>query len=135
MIYSSATTVCDPFSAKSSNLSGWDVSVEKQYFRYFGAVADFGGLYGGVTQTNFLFGLRGGASIGRLRPFAQALIGAVHAQESGSDTSFAEDLGVGTDFRLVRLLSWRSQADELKTGSPDFERHCLRLSSGLAVRF
>jgi hypothetical protein len=134
-IYSGATTACDPFSAKSANLSGWNVSVEKKYLRYFGAVADISGQYGGLTQTDFLFGLRGGASIGRLRPFAQALIGAVHAQESGSDTSFAEDLGVGADFRLVRRLSWRSQADTLKTGSPDFERRNLRLSSGLAVGF
>jgi hypothetical protein len=134
-IYTSATIVCDPFSTKSSNLSGWDVSVEKKYLRYFGAVADFSGQYGGLTQTDFLFGLRGGASIGRLRPFAQALIGAVHASEKGSDTSFAEDLGVGTDFRMMRLLSWRGEVDALKTGSPDFERHNLRLSSGLAVRF
>jgi hypothetical protein len=75
-----------------------------------------------------------------LRPFAEALIGAVHASENGpaaskADTSFAEDLGVGVDFRLMRPLGWRFQADELKTGSPDFERRNLRLSSGLAVQF
>ena len=139
-IFSAAVIVCDPFSAKTSNLNGWNVSVEKKYLRYFGAVADFSGQYGGVSQTNFLFGVRGGASIGRLRPFAQALVGAVRAQENGSaalesGTSFAEDLGVGVDFRLMRLLSWRIQTDELKTGSPTFERHNVRLSSGLAVRF
>jgi hypothetical protein len=116
------------------------LSVEKKYLRYFGAVADFSGQYGGVSQTNFLFGLRGGAPIGRLRPFAEALIGAVDARETGtsapkSDTSFAEALGVGTDFRLMRLLGWRFQADEIKTGSPAFERRNLRLSSGLALRF
>jgi hypothetical protein len=139
-IFSGAAVVCDPLSAGSSNLNGWNAAVEKKYLRYFGVVADFSGLYGGVNQTNFLFGLRGGAPIGRLRPFAEALIGAVHASENGSavpksDTSFAEDLGVGIDFRLMRLLGWRFQADELKTGSPDFERRNLRLSSGLAVRF
>jgi len=68
------------------------------------------------------------------------MIGAVHVREnassgSTSDTSFAEDLGLGVDFRLLRLLSWRNQVDELKTGSPDFERRNLRLSSGFAVRF
>jgi hypothetical protein len=52
-----------------------------------------------------------------------------------SDTSFAEDLGLGLDLRLMRLLSWRNQVDELKTGSPDFERRNLRLSSGVALRF
>lgn len=134
------TTSCDPVSSASSNLSGWDTSVEKMYLRYFGVVADFSGQYGGVSQTNFLFGLRGGASIGRFRPFGQAMIGAVHVRENAStgstlDTSFAEDLGLGIDFRLIRRLSWRNQADELKTGSPDFERRNLRLSSGFAVRF
>ena len=137
---SGAATACDPLSGKSSKLSGWNVAVEKMYLRYFGVVADFSGQYGGVSQSNFLLGLRGGASIGRFRPFAQAMIGAVHAREnassgSTSDTSFAEDLGLGVDFRLMRLLSWRSQADELKTGSLDFERRNLRLISGLAVRF
>jgi hypothetical protein len=139
-IFHSTRVVCNPLSAESSNLNGWNLSVEKKYLRYFGAVGDFSGQYGGANQTNFLFGLRGGASIGRLRPFAQALIGAVHAHENSSaapksDTTFAEDLGVGVDFRLMRLLSWRIQTDELKTGSPTFERRNLRLTSGLAVRF
>lgn len=99
-----------------------------------------GGRYGGVNQTKFLFALRGVASIGRFRPFGQAVIGAVRAREDASpgpisETSLAEDLGLGLDFRLLRLLNWRNQVDELKTGSPDFERRYLRLSSGLAVRF
>jgi hypothetical protein len=93
-----------------------------------------------VNQTKFLFALRGVASIGRFRPFGQAVIGAVRAREDASpgpisETSLAEDLGLGLDFRLLRLLNWRNQVDELKTGSPDFERRYLRLSSGLAVRF
>jgi len=139
-IFSHTRIACDPSSAKTANLSGWNVSVEKKYLRYFGAVAEFSGQDGGLSQRNFLFGLRGGASIGRVRPFAQVLVGAVHAQGNGSaglasDTSFAEDLGMGIDFRLMRLLSWRGQADELKTGSPNFERRNLRLASGLAVRF
>ncbi len=134
------TTACDPVSSASSNLGGWDISVEKMYLRYFGAIADFSGQYGGVSQTNFLFGLRGGAWTGRFRPFAQAMIGAVRVREdattgSTSETSFAEDLGLGIDFRVVRVVSWRNQVDELKTGSPDFERRNLRLSSGFAVRF
>jgi hypothetical protein len=137
---SGATVGCDPLSAKSSNLSARDASVEKKYLRYFGAVADFSGQSGGVSQRNFLFGVRGGASVRRFRPFAEALFGAVHAQGSGSsplkaDTSFAEALGAGVDFRLMRLLSWRIQADEVKTGAPAFERRNLRLASGVTVRF
>jgi hypothetical protein len=140
VVISGAATVCDPLSAVSSNLSGWNASVEKMYLRYFGALADFSGQYGGVSQRNFLFGLRGGASIGRFRPFAQAMIGAVLVRENTSTgttpaTSFAEDLGLGLDLRLMRRLSWRNQVDALKTGSPDFQRRNLRLSSGFAVRF
>lgn len=138
--YSGAATTCDPLSSVSSNLSGWDVSVEKMYLRYFGAIADFSGQYGSASQRNFLFGVRGGASLGRLRPFAQFMIGAVQARENAaqgslSDNSFAEDLGLGVDFRLARLFAWRNQIDTLKTGSPTFERRNLRESSGLTVRF
>jgi len=140
MRYSGAATACDPFSAQAANLSGWNVSVEKKYLHYFGAVADFSGQYGGVSQRNFLFGLRGAASVGRFRPFAEALFGAVHVQEKAStmsisETSFAEALGVGIDFRLMRLLSWRIQADEIRTELTAVEQHNVRLSSGLAVRF
>jgi hypothetical protein len=137
VVASGATTVCDPLSAKSSNLGGWNVGVEKMYLRYFSAVADISGQYGGVRQDNFLFGLRGGAGIGRFRPYAQVLIGAVRVRENASaiSASFAEDLGLGLDFRLIRRLSWRNQVDELKTGTPDFQRRNLHLSSGLAVRF
>ncbi|MFZ0319980.1 MAG: hypothetical protein WAL56_12725 [Candidatus Sulfotelmatobacter sp.] len=140
VVINGAATICDPLSSVSSNLSGWDTSVEKMYLRYFGAVADFSGQYGGGGQSNFLFGIRGGASIGRFRPFAHAMIGAVREHGntlagSMSDTNFAEDLGLGLDFRLLRRLSWRNQVDSLKTGSPEFQRRNLRLSSGFAVRF
>jgi hypothetical protein len=131
---------CDPLSTVSSNLSGWNTSVEKMYLRYFGTVADFSGQYGGVGQTNFLFGIRGGSWTGRLRPYANVLFGFVreHGNTSAgfmSDTTFAEDLGVGIDFRFLRRLGWRNQVDELKTGSPDFKRYNVRASSGFTVRF
>jgi hypothetical protein len=140
LVVSTGATPCDPLSAVSSHLTGWNTSVEKMYLRYFGAVADFSGQYGSISQDNFLFGLRGGASIGRLRPFAHAMIGAVHGHGNTSvgfisRTSFAEDLGVGVDFRLLRLLSWRNQVDTLKTGATDFKRYNVRLSSGFALRF
>jgi hypothetical protein len=135
VVFSGAGTPCDPLSALASNFSGWSASIEKMYLRWFGAIADIGGQYGGLTQNDFLFGLRGGASAGRVRPFAQAMIGAVHAKEVGTGTSFAEDLGVGIDFSLTRRLGWRNQVDTIKTGSPDFQRRNLRISSGLVVRF
>ena len=134
------STACDPFSAQGSNLSGWTASIEKRYLRYFGAVANFGEQYGSVTQRNYLFGIRGSATIGRFRPFAEALFGAVNLQENGSaapksNTSFAEALGIGIDFRLMRLLSWRIQADQLKTELTTVGQQNVLVSSGLAVRF
>jgi hypothetical protein len=140
MRYSDAATACDPFSAQAANLSGWNASAEKMYLRYFGAVADFSGQYGDVSQRNFLFGVRGGAWVGRFRPFAEALFGAAHVQEKGSaasqsETSFAQALGGGVDFRLMRLLSWRIQADEIKTELTAVQQWNVRLSSGIAVRF
>lgn len=134
------TAICDPVSANTSSVSGWDASVEKQYLRYFGGVADFSGQYGNVSLTNFLFGIRGGTWVGPVRPFAQALVGAVHSHESGllpfnPSTTFAEDLGVGIDVRLTRRLIFRNVINELKTGDPNFIRRNLLLSSGLAVRF
>jgi hypothetical protein len=134
------SSACTPLSNLSSRLSGWDTSVEKMYLRYFGAIADFSGQYGNATQNNYLFGIRGGAEVGRLRPYAHCMIGAVRTRENGasgiSEMSFAEDLGLGVDFRLARRFNWRNQIDSLKTGSSlEFERRNVRLSSGLAVRF
>jgi hypothetical protein len=138
--FSGATIACDPFSAKTTSLNGWNLSLEKKYLHYFGAVADFSRQYGGVSQSNFLFGVRGSASMGRFRPFAEALFGAVHTQENGSaapksDTSFGAALGGGVDFRLMRLLSWRIQADEITALLSTVQQHSVRLSSGIALRF
>jgi len=137
--FSEAAATCDPVSLQMSNVSGWNGSIEKKYLRYFGAVADFAGQYGALSQSSFLFGLRGSAAVGRFQPFAQALVGAVHTRAissgSQSDTSFAQDLGVGIDSRLTRLLSWRIQADEIETWLQPVKRHNTRLSSGLVVRF
>jgi len=132
-----SNVACNPFSSKVADLGGWNASVEKNYLRYFGAVADFGHQYGSVSETNYLFGLRGGAWFGRVRPFAEALVGAVRAQENGSgpDTSFAEALGIGADVRVMRLLGWRIQAGRLKTQLAGLDQQNLRVSSGLLIRF
>lgn len=137
---SDEVAICDPYSAKIANLSGWNTSVEKKYLRYFGLVADFGGQYGSFTESNYLFGLRGGASIWGVRPFAEVMIGAIRDQESGvagskPNTSFAEALGVGADLRLTHRLGWRIQADELRTELTAIQQRNLRVSTGLLVHF
>ncbi len=131
------TVTCNSVSAAGSDLAGWNASVERQYFRFFGAVADFGQQYGTVRESDYLFGLRGGAWVGRVRPFAEAMIGGVRVQENafGPDTSFAEALGFGVDVRIMRRLAWRIEADRLKTALAGLEQQNLRLSSGIAIRF
>jgi hypothetical protein len=132
-----SNVTCNPFSTQTSDIGGWNTSVEKNYLRYFGAVADFGQQYGSVNESSFLFGLRGGAWFGRVRPFAEALVGAVRATESGSgpDTSFAEALGIGADFRVMRYLGWRIQADRFRTQLAGLDQQSVRVSSGLMIRF
>lgn len=128
---------CDAYSTKIASLGGWDASVEKKYLRYFGGVADFSGQYGNVSTTDFLFGLRGGASVAGFRPFAEVLFGAARVHENGfkSNTSFAEALGLGADVRIMRMLGWRIQADELRTELTPIQQRNLRISTGLLVHF
>ena len=76
----------------------------------------------------------------RIRPYAQALFGAVHtrvssAGVSSSGTAFTADLGAGIDFRLVPQVNWRMQADYLTTGTYAYSQHNVRLSIGPAFRF
>lgn len=93
-----------------------------------------------LHQHNFLFGPRVSFSVGKLRPFAHALIGASHLAESGSgasgaDTSFAYALGGGLDYRLMRLIGWRIQADMLQTRFFSTTQSDFRLSTGVVFRF
>ena len=130
----------DPLSGGAASESGWNFSAEKKLLRYFGAVADFSGQSGSTAQRGFLFGLRGGASIRRVRPFAQVLFGAVQLREgnhyaSTPVTSFAEVLGVGIDSPVTRLLSWRVEADSLMTSFEGHVRQDLRLSTGPVLNF
>src|SRR5260370_41102408 len=71
----------------------------------------------------YLFGPRASVSVGRLRPFGQALFGLAHQSVSANafitnvgqrDNAFAFDLGGGVDVRLVSRVAWRGQADYLQ---------------------
>ena len=156
----------DVVAGSRTNLNGWNLSVEKKILPYFGVVADFSGfrgsqilpasvicpgsgsstgnctaVSGNVGEELFLFGLRGSATLGRLRPFAQAMVGATHVSENGagfstSDAEFSDTLGGGFDFRLISRFSWRVQADYVRT-APNFSdiHHSVRLSTGAVIRF
>src|SRR5579864_995414 len=84
-----------------ASLNGWEASVEGRVLPFIGIVGDFGSVYGSqdftslvacpgvacpvantvsahVTVTNILFGPRVSVSVGKIRPFAEALFGAGH---------------------------------------------------------
>lgn len=153
----------DQNSSDRLNLNGWNGSIEGKVFPFIGIVGDFSGHYGsgpsianpsctgviGGTCTplnvstniyNFLFGPRVSVSVGKLRPFAQALFGASHLSESASlvsasDTSFAYALGGGVDYHLIPLVSWRVQGDFLQTRFFSATQNDVRISTGIVIHF
>jgi hypothetical protein len=136
-----------------SNLNGWEGSLEGKFLPWVGIVADFNGLYGtnnfpsstqifnvDAREHNFLFGPRVSVSVGKIRPFAHALFGAGHVSVSttgysASDTSFAEALGGGLDYKLVPLISWRFQGDYLQTRFFGNTQNNGRFSTGIVLNF
>lgn len=141
------------------NLNGWEASLEGHVFPFIGIVADFSSHYGSesfpgvcpvgvppclvipvnvnVSEHNYLFGPRVGVSVGKFRPFAEAMFGAAHvnANSAGSDTSFATAIAGGLDYRLIRLVAWRFQGDYVQTRFFGSTQNNVRLSTGIVVRF
>ena len=137
-----------------NSLNGWEGTVEGKVVPHIAIVADFSGHYGSesfnacngfdcvlinttTSQHNYLFGPRVSASAGKLRPFAELLIGASHVNTgiAGSDTSFATGVGGGLDYRLVRLIAWRFQGDYIHTNLVGSPQNNVRISTGIVVRF
>ena len=144
---------------KRQSVNGWEGSIEGKFFPipFIGIVADFSANYGnlgfpiacpvGIPQCplvgvnshvdNFLVGPRASFSVGRIRPFAEALFGFGHINTNGfgSDTSFATGVGGGLDYRLISLLGWRFQGDYIHTHLFNGTQNNVRLSTGLVLRF
>jgi len=143
------------------SLNGWEGSLEGKLFPipFLGIVADFSANYGDLKfpnpaatcpvqidceplsvnshVDNFLVGPRVSVSVGKFRPFAEALIGVGHVTTHGfgSDTSFASGIGGGLDYRLISLLGWRFQGDYLHTSLFNTTQNNVRLSTGIVLRF
>jgi hypothetical protein len=151
-------------SSQRTGLSGWNGSLEGRVFPFVGMVADISAQYGtqenivptgyctgvigqpcpgsslNTTFRNYLFGPRVSVSVGRFRPFAEALFGASHISQtvgafSASDTSFSNALGGGLDYRLFMLLGWRVEADMLQTRFYGNTQNNVRVSTGLVLTF
>ncbi|HVI06903.1 MAG TPA: hypothetical protein VND65_01270 [Candidatus Binatia bacterium] len=149
----------DLSSIDRANTNGWEASVEGKIFPFIGIVADFDGHYGSqnfqacintsgglvcstfnasLSEHNFLFGPRASFSVGKIRPFAEALFGAGHVSLNdggGSDTSFATALGGGVDYKLLKLVALRLQGDYVQTRFFSQTQNNFRLSTGIAVHF
>jgi opacity protein-like surface antigen len=139
------------------NLSGWEGSLEGKIFPHIGIVADLSGHYGsenftdvtnsGTTNVSVtghelevLFGPRVSIPIGKLTPFVEAFFGVAHIHNGGdfpssSNTSFGTALGGGLEYRIVRPIGVRVEADYLQTRFFNTTQDNFRLSTGVAVHF
>lgn len=143
----------DLSSIDRANTNGWEASVEGKIIPFLGIVADvdghsgsqnLGGLCLGCTvnasfsEENFLFGPRVSVSVGKFRPFAEALFGGAHVNVNngvGSDTSFATALGGGLDYKIIRPVAWRFQGDYVQTRFFSATQSNVRISTGIVLRF
>jgi opacity protein-like surface antigen len=147
-------------SFNSSNLNGWEATLEGRVVPHFSIVADFSSHYGSQNVVpfpcpgplpclqppytsvnaavyNVLFGPRVYASFGRFRPFAEAMfgVGHVNANLAGSDTNFTTALGGGLDYRIIRPVAWRFQGDYVQTRFFGATQNNARVSTGIVLRF
>lgn len=148
----------DLSSIDRANTNGWEASVEGKIIPWVGVVADFDSHYGSqnfsgacpvlgagcgafnadITEHNFLVGPRVSVSLGKFRPFAEALFGGAHVNVNnggGSDTSFATALGGGLDYKIIRPVAWRFQGDYVETRFFGATQNNIRLSTGIVLRF
>jgi hypothetical protein len=101
-----------------------------------------------------LVGPQVSVSLWRFTPFAHVLLGVAHIDHTAgitalggltnSDTSFADAIGGGLDFRIVSIVSWRFQGDLIQTrffaaSNPisflTSTQNNFRGSTGVVVRF
>jgi opacity protein-like surface antigen len=94
----------------------------------------------------FLFGPRVSANFGKIRPFGEFLIGAGHVSAkfnspfpdnflAPNDTTFATAIGGGLDYKIIRPIAARLQADYIRTSFFGTNQNSIRLSTGIVVRF
>ena len=130
------------------NSNGWNASLEGKVVPFLGLVVDVDGHYGSgtfagvgadVTEHNVLFGPRVSFQAGAFRPFAEFLIGAGHISRSNgisdSDTSLANAVGGGLDYRVAGPVSIRGQLDWIETRFYGNTQNGVRFSTGVAIHF
>jgi hypothetical protein len=132
----------------TTSLNGWDASLEGKFLPWIGLVLDVDGHYGNhnfssttadLTAHNVLFGPRVSVQVRRFRPFGEFLVGVGHVSRtngiSDSDTSFADAVGGGLDYRIVGPLAARAQLDWINTRFYGEGQNGVRFSTGIALHF
>jgi hypothetical protein len=132
----------------TSNLNGWEATLEGKFAPWIGLVADVDGHYGNhnfsgtsadVSAHNVLFGPRVSVQVKRFRPFAEFLVGVGHISRSNgisdSDTSFVDGVGGGLDYRIFGPVTLRGQLDWINTRFYGEGQNGVRFSTGVAVHF
>ncbi len=132
----------------STNLNGWDGSLEGNFLPWIGLVADidahygsetFNGINANLATHNALFGPRVSVSVKRFRPFAEFLVGVSHVSRnrgySDASTSFADAVGGGLDYRVFGPFTVRGQLDWISTRFFGNTQNGARFSTGIALHF
>ncbi|HKW15882.1 MAG TPA: outer membrane beta-barrel protein [Terriglobales bacterium] len=140
----------------TQNLNGWEGSLEGKIIPWVGIVADFSAGYGTdnalvsiacsplscphfsstVRRYTYLVGPRLSLPIGRFTPFVHALFGAAHINDQGNtDTAFANAIGGGLDYKLIKGIALRLQGDNVHTKFFGDSQNNLRFSAGIDLRF
>jgi opacity protein-like surface antigen len=156
--YSASPSTLDLSDVGRPNMNGWEASLEGKVLPWVGIVADLSGHYGQqnylvvtpvgtgpvastVTghETDVMFGPRLSIPIGKFRPFGEAMFGVGHVNTgqgiSTSDTSVATALGGGLDYKIIRILALRAEADYVQTRFFNTTQNNFRLSTGIVFRF
>ncbi len=132
----------------TSNLNGWEATLEGKFLPWIGLVVDVDGHYGShnfdgtnadITAHNVLFGPRVSVQVKRFRPFAEFLAGVGHISRSNgisdSDTSFTDGVGGGLDYRLFGPVTLRGQLDWINTRFYGEGQNGVRFTTGIAFHF
>jgi hypothetical protein len=146
-------------SSSSINANGWEGSVEGKFSPWLAVVGDFDWHYGGrdftgctslpctphtfpvnASRHDLLFGPRASTRLGRYTVFAEFLLGIAHQTNSGgglsvADTSFATGVGGGVDYKLLKGVAARIQADSIHESVFGKGANNFRLSTGFVFSF
>jgi opacity protein-like surface antigen len=154
--YSASPSTLDLADVGRPNMNGWDASLEGKILPWVGIVADLSGHYGQQNFTELTpdgplagtvtghendvtFGPRLSFPIGKFRPFGEAMFGVGHVSTgqgiSTSDTSLVTTVGGGLDYKLIRILAVRAEADYVQTRFFGTTQDNFRLSTGIVFRF